>query len=56
MPRYPQALHELPMVCFLGLICRSVSGLSHSGHSTNFLMNPSSMSCSLFASCDPLTM
>lgn len=130
MPRYPQALQELPMVCFLGLTCwkkrnsnqtlkkkttthlsitnvcvnihsihfwtpvyedsltlcsskpykacrlsywqlktslnprykgceiftRSVSGLSHSGHSTNFLMNPSSMSCNLFASWDPLTM
>lgn len=21
MPRYPQALQELPMVCFLGLTC-----------------------------------
>lgn len=38
------------------IFTRSVSGLSHSGHSTNFLMNPSSMSCNLFASWDPLTM
>jgi len=35
---------------------RLVSGLSHSGQSTNFLMNPSSKSCSLSEVCDPFTM
>lgn len=39
----------------LKLLTRSVSGFSHSLQRTNFRMNPSSMSCSLFASWDPFT-
>ena len=34
----------------------TVSGLSHSGHSTNFLINPSSNSCSFSELCEPFTM
>lgn len=38
------------------ILTRTVSGFSQSGHKTNFSMKPSSISCSLSASCDPLTM
>ena len=35
---------------------KTVSGFSHSGHKTNFLINPSKSVWSLPASWDPLTM
>uniref|UniRef100_A0A182VM65 Uncharacterized protein n=1 Tax=Anopheles merus TaxID=30066 RepID=A0A182VM65_ANOME len=55
-PWKPHALQPCEIVPFLDETIRSVSGLSHSGHSTNLRMNPSSRSCSLAASCEPFTM
>lgn len=55
-PWWPHALHPWEMLPFFDEMMRVVSGLSHSGHRTNFRINPSNKSCNFDASWLPFTM